>query len=165
MRKLPNNRIRFNHPPFVDGTYDQIISLIRHVFAQGRIANKDYEAVFINDVFDLKDREENPIKYIKRWAKGRATNCRGLVLFTLPFLNTLPDNTQLSETEMQELLDKIESVFHSQNYEYEKCPFPLSKEDILKRKKSIINRLYFEDAKSTEPLLNNDITSINRKNV
>lgn len=147
MKHIKKNQIMFNYPPFVDGTYEQVVALIRDVFSRNKITHKEYEQLFINDVYKLKDKEDNPIKYIKKWARARASNTKGEILFTVPFLNAIPDNAQLSEEEITNLLDRVEEVFKEYGYAYEKCPFPLSKEKVLEGKKSIINRCYYEEAK------------------
>ena len=165
MKHTQKNQIKFNYPPFVDGTYEQVVALIRDVFKHGIIRNKEYEQLFIGHVYDLKEREEKPIKFIKKWARARASNVHGEVLFTIPFLNNMPDNAQLSEEDMKALLDKIEEIFQGYGFAYEKCPFPLSKEDVLKGKKSIINRVYYEEAKESYPMgiIANDILHPNRE--
>lgn len=149
MKHIRKNQIKFNYPPFTDGTYEQVVGIIRDVFSHGIIRHKEYEQLFIGHVYDLKEKEEKPIKFIKRWARARATNTEGECLFTIPFLNNIPNDAQLSDEEIKNLIEKVEEVFQSQGFEYEKCPFPLSKEEILKGKKSIINRVYYEEAKES----------------
>lgn len=164
-KHIENNQIQFNYPPFIDGTYEQVVGIIRNVFNHGIIKRKEYEQLFIGHVYDLKEKEEKPIKFIKRWAKARASNVYGEIQFTIPFLNAMPDDAKLSEEEMKELIDKIESIFQEYGYEYEKCPFPLSKEEILNGKKSIINRVYYEEVKESYPygVITNEIFHDKRK--
>lgn len=165
MRHIQRNQVMFNYPPFVDGTYEQVVALIKSVFNRGKITNKEYEQLFIGYVYDLKDKEENPIKYIKKWARARASNTRGEILFTIPFLNAIPDNAKLSEEEMTDLLDRVEKIFQDYGYAYEKCPFPLTKEKILEGKKSIINKVYYEEAKENYlyGIITNEVVHTNRK--
>lgn len=164
MHHITKNQVKFSYPPFVDGTYDQVIALIREVFSHGIIKNKEYEQLFIGDVFALKDKEEKPIKYMKKWAIAKASNTQGECLFTIPFLNMIDDNAKLSEQEMADLVKRVEAVFEENGFEYEKCPFPLSEADVLKGKKSIINRLYYEEAKVSYPygVITNDLIHTKR---
>ena len=165
MKHIKKNQVKFNYPPFIDGTYEQVVGIIRDVFSHGVIRNKEYEQLFIGHVYDLKEKEDKPIKFIKRWARARASNVEGEVLFTIPFLTSIPDDAQLSEEEMKELIERIEAVFQQNGFEYEKCPFPLSKEEILKGKKSIINRVYYEEVKESYPygVVTKEVLHVDRK--
>lgn len=163
-KKIIKSQVKFNYPPFVDGTYEQVVALISKIFSNGIIKRKEYEQVLIGYVYDLKEKEEKPIKFIKKWVRARASNTNGEILFTIPFLNSLPDDAVLSTEEMKNLIERIDDIFRDNGYEYEKCPFPLSKEEILKEKKSIINKLYYEEAKEMYPygVITPDVVSFKR---
>lgn len=141
MKKLINlekqPHMILNHPPLVDASYDQLFKLIRDEFLNSGLKDESKLNTFYKEVSKLKDMEEHPIKYLKAHVRFFVPSSYNTSSFN--FLRSLDDKTQMSFDELVDLKNKV----------YETCdlvgldiPIPLSKEDILRKKKSILRAFY-----------------------
>lgn len=151
-------KITFPYPPFVDGTYKQVSELIDHIGFQKKLNDAVIEFLKHN-LSTLEDKEKNPIKYIKKWVRNKASNYKGELLFTIPFLENMKDTEQLTDEELENLKNKIRSIFIEEGFQDEEIPYPLTAEKILYEKKNIINQLYYEAEKNNyrDRIITNDI--------
>lgn len=126
-----------NHPPLVDATYEQLFKLIRDEFLNSDLKEESKLNTFYKEIIKLRDMEEHPVKYLKSHAKFFAPNIYNKS--SLNFLKSLDDEAQLSYEELVELRDKVYEVCDLKGLE---IPIPLSKEDVLRKKKSILRAYY-----------------------